>query len=436
MLPSLTVRGRSFLFAGAAMAVGAMLFDYHVLLRIAVLLIVAPLVSLMMVRRTQYRISCRRALEPAYVTAGKEAHVYLRLDNVSRLPSGTLLVEDRVPYTLGSHPRFVLQRVEPSGKREVVYRVRSDTRGRYTLGPLTLRLTDPFGMCELSRSFSAQHTLTVTPPVISLPDIRLGHAWTGRGEGHAATAAAAGADDVGTREYRYGDDMRRVHWRSTARLGELMVRREEQVWQSSATLLLDSRGIAHRGDGPSSSFEWAVSAAASIGVHLTRHGYALRLLTADGCVVTTAEQGVGQVDADGMLLGTLAGMATSRQPTLLTAYQEMRATAGGGLLVAIVGDLDAEQAAELARRRTPTAAGIAFVIDTAAWVGLGAPNASPSRDMEERRLAANLDLLRATGWRVRRVRPGARLADLWRDSAMNDAIADSGSVHQHAEDMT
>ena len=68
----------------------------------------------------------------------------------------------------------------------------------------------------------------------------------------------SGAEDAATREYRYGDDLRKVHWRSTARVGELMVRREEQPVHSRATVLLDGRRGAHRGSGPGSSFEYAV----------------------------------------------------------------------------------------------------------------------------------------------------------------------------------
>ena len=104
---------------------------------------------------------------PGRVPAGQEARGHrCALDNVSRLPTGLLLlVEDRVPYVLGRRPRFVLDRVEPRGRREVTYPVRSDVRGRYPLGPLPLRLTDPFGMCELTRSFTARDTLIVTPRV-------------------------------------------------------------------------------------------------------------------------------------------------------------------------------------------------------------------------------------------------------------------------------
>ncbi len=101
-----------------------------------------------------------------------------------------------------------------------------------------------------------------------------GGTWGGAGDSLARAAAVSGEDDIATREYRDGDDLRRVHWRSTAKRGELMVRREEQPRQMRATVLLDARARGHRGDGPASSFEWAVSAAASVAVHFTdlKHG--------------------------------------------------------------------------------------------------------------------------------------------------------------------
>ena len=113
----------------------------------------------------------------------------------------------------------------------------------------------------------------------ALPPIGMSGEWSGTGDDRPRAFAAGSAEDVTVREYRLGDDLRRVHWRSTARTGELMVRREEQPWQSRATVLLDSRLVAHEGSGPGSSLEWAVTAAASIAVHLARTGFAVRLLT-------------------------------------------------------------------------------------------------------------------------------------------------------------
>ena len=146
-----------------------------------------PLVCATVLYRTRYRVAGSRRLSPARVPAGSEARVHLRMDNVSRLPTGLLMLQDRVPYVLGPRPRFVLDRVEAGGRREVSYRVRSDLRGRYPLGPLQLRLTDPFGMCELTRSFSAYDTLTVIPRIEALPPVRL----TRRGRRGTATGGSA-----------------------------------------------------------------------------------------------------------------------------------------------------------------------------------------------------------------------------------------------------
>ena len=212
----------------------------------------------------------------------------------------------------------MLDRVEPRGTRTVDYPVRAEVRGRYVVGPLTIRLSDPFGMCELVRSFSARDMLVVTPVVQRLPAVALGGDWAGSGDSRSRSVAAAGEDDVATREYRHGDDLRRVHWRSTARQGELMVRREEQPWESHCTLLLDSRSTAHRGDGPASSFEWAVSAAASIGAYAGRAGYTVDLVTDTGAHIegsgTGTDQGIGGQEA--MLLDGLASVELTGATTL------------------------------------------------------------------------------------------------------------------------
>ncbi|MFD0532659.1 DUF58 domain-containing protein [Actinomadura luteofluorescens] len=249
----LTTRGRSFVAAGATAIVCAVALGERDLLRAGVLVLALPLLCTIAVARTRYRLACARRLEPARLPVGHESRVDLRLENVSRLPSGLLMVEDRVPYALGGRARFVLERIEPHAFRELGYRIRSDVRGRYRVGPLTVRLADPFGMVELVRSFSLSDTLTVTPTIVPLPPGRLSGAWTGGGDSVARAVSAAGEDDVAPREYRHGDDLRRVHWRSTARHGELMVRREEQHFQSSGTLFLDTRRSAHWGDGPAPS---------------------------------------------------------------------------------------------------------------------------------------------------------------------------------------
>ncbi len=151
-----------------------------------------PLVCVTVLYRTRYRVTGTRRLSPSRVPAGAEARVHLRMENVSRLPTGLLMLQDRVPYVLGPRPRFVLDRVEAGGRREVSYRVRSDLRGRYPLGPLQLRLSDPFGMCELTRSFSAYDTLVVIPRTVPLPALRLAGEASGTATGGSARSRSPG----------------------------------------------------------------------------------------------------------------------------------------------------------------------------------------------------------------------------------------------------
>ncbi|KUL49922.1 DUF58 domain-containing protein [Streptomyces sp. NRRL S-1521] len=413
-LAGLTTRGRSFLAAGVAAAICAYVLGQSDLLRVGLLLAVLPLVCAVVLFRTRYRVAGSRRLSPARVPAGSEARVHLRMDNVSRLPTGLLMLQDRVPYVLGPRPRFVLDRVEAGGRREVSYRVRSDLRGRYPLGPLQLRLSDPFGMCELTRSFSTYDTLTVIPRVEALPPVRLTGEAKGYGDGRNRSLALAGEDDVIPRGYRHGDDLRRVHWRSTARYGELMVRREEQPQRARCTVLLDTRGAGFRGAGPDSAFEWAVSGTASTLVHMLERGFSVRFLTDTGTSVpgegSDGFAGTGQESADaaGLMMDTLAVIDHSDGAGLSRAYDVLR---GGneGLLVAFLGDLDEEQAAVVAKMRQRSGSAVAFVLDGAAWAQ--GPGSSPSDAGD-----ARVRMLREAGWTALSVPPGASLADLWRQA--------------------
>ncbi|MFG1695712.1 DUF58 domain-containing protein [Nonomuraea sp. NPDC049309] len=401
-LRALTSRGRSFLASGIAALLMALLLGENDLFRIGVLITALPLLAAMVVARTRYRLSCARHLDPTRTEAGGEATVTLRLENVTRLPTGLLLIEDTVPYALGVRPRFVLDRVEARGVREIDYRVRSDLRGRYTIGPLSIRIADPFGLVELTRSFTISDTLVVTPQVVALPHVRLSGEWAGGGESRTRSVAAAGDDDVAPREYRQGDDLRRVHWRSTARHGELMVRREEQQWQSRGALLLDTRRHAHRGEGPRSSFEVAVSAAASIGVHLSREGLGLRLVTDQGAAHLT-DQGSQS------LLDTLAVIRHSPARSLEMGLSALRQGGGDGLIVAVLGAMEPEEARELARLRHSSITGVAVLLDVSSWEG-GDHTAAENQQAVQTVFAGY-------GWRIVNLPAGVSIASVWPDAA-------------------
>ena len=164
-----TTRGKSFLAAGIAAGVFGLALGERALLSIGVVLMALPLLAVLATSRARYRIRCARRISPPRVPAGQNATVTVRLENVSRLPTGLLLAEDSLPYPLGTRPRFVLERIEQGGARELTYPVQSGTRGKYTIGPLHIRVADSFGLVELTRSFASHSTLVVTPQVVSLP---------------------------------------------------------------------------------------------------------------------------------------------------------------------------------------------------------------------------------------------------------------------------
>jgi uncharacterized protein (DUF58 family) len=408
----LTVRGRAFLAAGITAVVCAVLLGQPALTRVGVLVVALPVATALVIGRSRYRLALIRTVTPQLVTAGQPARVNLALTNEGRTPSGVLLLEDHVPYVLGTRPRFVLDGIGHGWRRQVTYQVRSDVRGRFEIGPMTVRVGDAFGLVELGRAFRMTVPLVVTPRTVPLPAIPLGGGWTGSGDNRPRAFAMGSAEDVTVREYRQGDDLRRVHWRSSARTGDLMVRREEQPWQSRATILIDNRLLAHRGQGIASSLEAAVSAAASIAVHLSHRGYQVRLVTASG--EENAVQWHAR-DADlnvRPLLEALAVVQLDPRDRLDTSW--MGEQAHGGLTVAVLGAVDQGDLPGLRRIVHHTAVAMALALDVDAWTG---PNAASG--------GAATFLARA-GWRAVRLGPRDRLESVWEDLGRTAARGSSG----------
>jgi uncharacterized protein (DUF58 family) len=363
-LAGLTTRGTSFLAAGVAAAIAGIALSERSLLCVGVALITLPVFSVISARRARYRLSCTRIISPPRIPAGNTALVTLQLHNVSKLPTGLLLAEDSIPYALGPRPRYVLDNIERRGERVLSYPLRSDLRGKFEVGPLQLRVADSFGLVEITRSFSSRTPFVVTPRVYPLARTMMSRSWAGEGDGRSRLAATAGEDDVIPRPYNDGDDLRRVHWRSTARYGDLMVRREEQRWRNRATVLLDTRAGAHMGSGPSSSFETAISAAASVGVHLAQEGLAGQVINEQGTSL-----GAGMAFQD-TLLESLAVITPSRGNDLADGFKVLRGT-GAGVIVAIMGRLSQLAAEQLAICRTEGSQAIALLLAVSTWADSG-----------------------------------------------------------------
>lgn len=395
-LRCLTLRGKALLAFGTGIAAGAALSGQRDLLRLAVILVVLPLAAAVVVARVRLRLECQRRLLPQRLAVGSTGVVELAVTNVDRRPTGTFLLTDHVPPELGTSVRRTIERAEPGGVRTTSYPVEARRRGRFEVGPLRVTCVDPFGLVRLTRSFRATDPVLVVPSVVHFPDAGLRADHRGHGDGQAATIATRGQDDVIPRDYREGDDLRRIHWRATARAGSLMVRREELPWSNQAAVVVDLRARAHGGEGPEASVEVAISAAASAAVHLLRHGWQVRLVSTDGSTLVASAHGA---DGEAQVLEALAVVRTTSVLNIAPGVTR------GDLVIAVVA-ADARVSESLSGRaaRGPGQLGLALVVDTAAWWGEGA---RPAIDV-----AADLAI---SGWRASVIgpRPGD-LENAWR----------------------
>jgi uncharacterized protein (DUF58 family) len=255
----------------------------------------------------------------------------------------------------------------------LAYTLRPPVRGVYDIGPLAVEYTDPFGLCVSRVTVGVRQSLYVVPAISPLAEngpIFI----AGDGTARLTQRAATGSDDdLMTREYRSGDALRRVHWRASARYGELMVRQEEQRSVPEARLLIDTRRDGY-GDTLSDFgveddgyrwFEWAIRMLASAGVRLHQSGFLVQVMETGARQIAPlgdASQGSGQ---DVEFLLSLAGLRLS-EPSAggLGAPSEERNRSAVGPIIAIVASPSAESLAWIIAQRRPYESGLAFVIDT------------------------------------------------------------------------
>lgn len=406
--PLLTFRGKSFVVLGGVTTVLAMVFGQRDVLWFGLLLLMLPLVALLVVARARLRLSCERRVSPPEVAVGDRMLGELVVTKLGNLPTGLLRFEDDVPTGIGRRPRFTVHRFAGEWRREIAYPLIGAQRGRFTTGPLTVRATDPFSLVKLDRRFTATSDVMVTPLVVPLPTMRNASGAGTSGDSAPQKVGVVGADDVLVREYRAGDDVRRIHWRSTARRNELMVRREEQAWDPAASVLLDSRAVGHGGQGRASSFEWAVSAATSIALHFLEAGFRVDLFDSDGSMVS--HERAAQANATRQqIIDEMTAVQLSNRTNLARAAEAAMATQRGQLLVAVTGRLtsgDVELLLGTQRNRTRC---FALVLDADTFVARS--ERSTPEQFDDHRAA--LEMLREHRWRVLEVPKGTALLEAW-----------------------
>jgi uncharacterized protein (DUF58 family) len=320
--------------------VAGRLFAIVELFVIAAVLGSLVLITLAWVRMTAVRLRVSRVVTPARVHAGESTRIEVSAKNTGSGRTPVLHLSDPVAGTRGA--RLHLAPLRGNDTAQAAYRLPTDKRGVVNVGPLQLEIADPFGLARRRAIAAPVQSVTIYPRVDTIRVPSLG----GDEDPHGAAIRTnklgqTSEEFFALRQYVLGDDLRRVHWKSTARSQELMVRQDENPWQDRTTIALDVRP----GSYDEAAFERAVSAAASVASAAFRQRHVVRVISSDG-FDSGIGAGLSQAEA---ILAYLAGVPLTMASG--PVFDQLTHFGQGGLLVVATSEWPVADLAMLASLR-------------------------------------------------------------------------------------
>lgn len=242
-------------------------------------LLAVLVVSYLASRLSTRALACRRETADR-VFEQEPLGVGITIANQGRFPRLLLTVVDRVPefVEVDQPPEFVLPALWRGEEVRLSYQARPQKRGVFRLGPLTVSSSDPFGIFPRFLPLPATAEAVVYPRPVPLDGlIAQQGADPGVSSGERSRTSDADMDFYSVREYQPGDDLRRIHWPTTARHSQLTVMEFERGAASSLAVVLDTRAGTEVGSGLETTLELGVKIAASL-VHWTISGQGVAFL--------------------------------------------------------------------------------------------------------------------------------------------------------------
>jgi len=256
----LTDRGRWILALGGGIYLAAWAFGSEALYPIALGLVLAVAAAALWVRYLRRPMQLRRKLGKGERLAGDDVTVSVELDEEGVVPSGALVLRERIAR-LGERETPLVRR---HGRLRGRYTLRRVPRGRYPVEQAQIVIEDPFGLERVSVDLPTGAAILVYPRLVDL-DRLFSESGARTPEGRRLLMRRpSGFDLHSVREYEQGESLRRVHWPSTAKRGQLMVKELEDSPRDETAVLLDADSSVVVGEPADSSFELAVRAAGSI----------------------------------------------------------------------------------------------------------------------------------------------------------------------------
>ncbi|SHH00772.1 Protein of unknown function DUF58 [Jatrophihabitans endophyticus] len=323
----MTPYGIAALVAGVASLVLGLVLDWLAFDLLGLGLLAAVLLGLATVVRPT-PLSIGREIQPPRVPKGSPAIAFLTFANRSRRSH---------PVAVATQPfgsqrvRTVIPRLRGGESGTRAYRLPTTRRGIFDVPPLELTRRDPFELFRLSRHHAGTERIWVYPRVLGLRQLPVGR--TRHLEGPSSDSSPQGNVTFHRlREYAEGDDVRLVHWRSSARAGRLLVRHNVDTSQPYTVVVFDQRPRLYTEE----SFEEAVDVAASVVVAAATDRAPVELRLTDGTVV-----GGPWLRDPTELVDELTGLSADADGSLQTVLTALRQTRGGTSLVVVTGALDA-----------------------------------------------------------------------------------------------
>ena len=340
-----TARGTAAAGLGAGLLAAGALWRYPgVMLFGGALVVLAAVAVVSLLRRVPVRVE--RRVWPLEVARFSPCAAHLSIQRAGGLlPLGV----DTTEHVAGVPVPIQVPPLVGRRTAEVSYPIPTERRGVLTVGPLDVRRRALAGLAENRAALGAVLQVRVLPrvlPVRGVPGrIRRSHAGVDERVPHGGT------DLVGMREYLPGDDLRRLHWATSARTGKLMVREDADPSTAHVTILLDDRA----GSYPDADMEDAVEVAASLAVAAAESEHSVRLHTVSGQLDVTmlASPGVPTDARD--VVSALAEVHTRPETDVAPL------PASGLDIVAVVTGAEADLGALLAEAGRAAAGAVAIV---------------------------------------------------------------------------
>jgi uncharacterized protein (DUF58 family) len=332
----------------------AVLLDLQYLYLMAVTLAVLPLASYGLAAFFTARFIATRT-HAATISEGRRTPVMLQIGTKSGLPQTALRVADTVPADLA-----------PPGKAkafetpfpldfwdgidgEQTYYIEAQRRGIYTLGPVRLETTDPLGLFVFHASVNSQTEIVVHPEPLFARDRSVGGEGShGIRERDGKTRKGEGMEFHGVREYQTGDELRRIHWRTTARTGKLAVVEFERAYQQNIVIALDLAGGSNYGTGRETTLEYAIKVAATLADRTLKAGGGVTLITQT--TRATVKPREGDPEAARFQLFDILARAKAESDTSLSASLQAARLGEGTHYAVLTSGGDAQLTAFLANR--------------------------------------------------------------------------------------